>query len=170
MLKVASWIGALADALAGVAALENTFASPATLSMTLDAKTAIERFFEVLDAPVEIEDPAAPKSIAEPHGRLEFKDVRFKYADAPASAEPLLRGVDLVLEPGESVALIGVTGSGKTTMTALTTRLYEVSGGSIELDGVDIRDLTREELRRHIAMAFEDATLFSASVDRKSVV
>jgi len=134
------------------------------LSMTLDAKTAIERFFEVLDAPVEIEDPAAPKSIAEPHGRLEFKDVRFKYADAPASAEPLLRGVDLVLEPGESVALIGVTGSGKTTMTALTTRLYEVSGGSIELDGVDIRDLTREELRRHIAMAFEDATLFSASV------
>lgn len=134
------------------------------LSMTLDAKTAIERFFEVLDAPVEIEDPAQPKTIAAPRGRLEFKGVSFKYPDAPAAAEPLLRGVDLVLEPGESVALIGVTGSGKTTMTALTTRLYEVSGGGIELDGVDIRDLTREELRRHIAMAFEDATLFSASV------
>jgi ATP-binding cassette subfamily B protein len=75
-----------------------------------------------------------------------------------------LRGVDLVLEPGESVALIGVTGCGKSTLTALTTRLYEVSSGSIELDGVDIRSLTRVELRSHIAMAFEDATLFSASV------
>jgi ATP-binding cassette subfamily B protein len=75
-----------------------------------------------------------------------------------------LRGVDLVLEPGESVALIGITGCGKSTLTALTTRLYEVSSGSIELDGVDIRELTRLELRSHIAMAFEDATLFSASV------
>ena len=134
------------------------------LSMTLDAKTAIERFFEVLDAPVEIEDPETPKTIAEPAGRLEFKNVNFKYADAPEAAEPLLKDVNLVLEPGESVALIGVTGSGKTTMTALTSRLYEVSGGAILLDGVDIRDLNREELRRHVAMAFEDSTLFSASV------
>ncbi|MEY4450480.1 MAG: hypothetical protein RLZZ304_855 [Actinomycetota bacterium] len=134
------------------------------LSMTLDAKTAIERFFEVLDAPVEIEDPQTPKTIAEPAGRLEFKNVSFKYADAPEAAEPLLKDVNLVLEPGESVALIGVTGSGKTTMTALTSRLYEVSGGAILLDGVDIRDLNREELRRHVAMAFEDSTLFSASV------
>jgi ATP-binding cassette subfamily B protein len=69
-----------------------------------------------------------------------------------------------VLEPGESVALIGITGCGKSTLTALTTRLYEVSSGSIELDGVDVRELTRVELRSHIAMAFEDATLFSASV------
>ena len=134
------------------------------LSMTLDAKTAITRFFEVLDAPVEIEDPAEPKTITEPHGRVEFKNVSFKYPDAPAEAPPLLNGVNLVLEPGESVALIGITGSGKTTLTALSTRLYEVTGGSIELDGIDIRDLTREELRRRMAMAFEDATLFSASV------
>jgi ATP-binding cassette subfamily B protein len=62
------------------------------------------------------------------------------------------------------MALVGLTGSGKTTLTALTTRLYDVTGGAVRLDGVDIRDLTREELRRHIAMAFEDATLFSASV------
>ena len=134
------------------------------LSMTLDAKTAVERFFEVLDAPVEIDDPASPKTIDKPAGRLEFKNVSFKYADAPADAEPLLKDVNLILEPGESVALIGVTGSGKTTLTALTTRLYEVSGGSILLDGIDIRDLTREELRSHVAMAFEDSTLFSASV------
>jgi len=134
------------------------------LSMTLDAKTAVQRFFEVIDAPVDIADPQNPKTIAEPHGRLEFKDVHFRYPDAPESAPDLLNGVDLVLEPGESVALIGITGCGKTSLTALTTRLYDVTGGQVLLDGVDVRDLTREELRRHISMAFEDATLFSASV------
>jgi ATP-binding cassette subfamily B protein len=134
------------------------------LSMTLDAKTAIQRFFEVIDEPVLIKDPKEPVSIASPKGRLEFKDVHFRYPDTTSDQPDLLRGVDLVLEPGESVALIGVTGCGKSTLTALTTRLYEVTSGSIELDGVDIRSLTRLELRSHIAMAFEDATLFSASV------
>lgn len=134
------------------------------LSMTLDAKTAVERFFEVLDAPVEITDPAKAKTIKKPQGRLVFKDVHFRYADAPEDEPDLLNGVNLVLEPGESVALIGITGSGKSTLTALSTRLYEVTGGSVELDGVDVRDLNRTELRKHIAMAFEDATLFSANV------
>jgi ATP-binding cassette subfamily B protein len=134
------------------------------LSMTLDAKTAIQRFFEVLDTPVDIADPENPKTITDPHGRLEFKDVHFRYSDAPADQPDLLNGVDLVLEPGESVALIGITGCGKTSLTALTTRLYDVTGGQVLLDGVDVRDLTREELRTHISMAFEDATLFSASV------
>ena len=134
------------------------------MSMTLDAKTAIERLFEVLDAPVEITDPADPKTIAEPRGRLEFKDVHFRFADTRDGESDLLKGVNLVLEPGESVALIGITGSGKSTLTALTTRLYDVTGGQILIDGVDIRDLTRKDLRKHIAMAFEDATLFSASV------
>jgi ATP-binding cassette subfamily B protein len=69
-----------------------------------------------------------------------------------------------VIEPGETMALVGLTGSGKTTMTALPTRLYDVTGGSVTLDGVDVRDLALEELRTHIAMAFEDATLFSATV------
>ena len=134
------------------------------LSMTLDAKTAVERFFEVLDAPVEITDPAKAKTIKKPQGRLVFKDVHFRYADAPEDQPDLLNGVNLVLEPGESVALIGITGCGKSTLTALSTRVYEVTGGSVELDGVDIRDLNRTELRKHIAMAFEDATLFSANV------
>jgi ATP-binding cassette subfamily B protein len=132
--------------------------------MTLDAKTAIQRFFEVIDTPVDIADPENPKTITEPHGRLEFKDVHFRYSDAPADQPDLLNGVDLILEPGESVALIGITGCGKTSLTALTTRLYDVTGGQVLLDGVDVRDLTREELRTHISMAFEDATLFSASV------
>jgi ATP-binding cassette subfamily B protein len=132
--------------------------------MTLDAKSAVQRFFEVIDTDVEITDPENPKTIKKPKGRLVFKNVHFRYSDAPESQPDLLNGVDLEIEPGESVALIGVTGCGKTSLTALATRLYEVTGGSIELDGVDIRDLTREELRSHIAMAFEDATLFSSSV------
>ena len=90
--------------------------------------------------------------------------MRFRYQDSPDRFGDLLDGVDLALEPGETMALVGLTGSGKTTLTALTTRLYDVTDGSITLDGVDIRALSREELRTHIAMAFEDATLFSASV------
>jgi ATP-binding cassette subfamily B protein len=132
--------------------------------MTLDAKTAVQRFFEVIDEPVGIEDPANPKTIKEPKGKLEFKDVHFRYPDSPANQPDIVNGVNLVLEPGESVALIGITGCGKTTLTALTSRLYDVTSGVIEIDGVDIKDLTRFELRSHVAMAFEDATLFSASV------
>lgn len=134
------------------------------LSMTFDTRTAIDRLFEVLDEPNPITDPDAPSTVTEPRGRLAFEGVHFRYQDAPAGARDLVDGVDLVLEPGETMALVGLTGSGKTTLTALTTRLYDVTGGRITLDGVDIRDLTRDELRARIAMAFEDATLFSASV------
>jgi ATP-binding cassette subfamily B protein len=132
--------------------------------MTLDAKTAVQRFFEVIDEPVGIEDPANPKTIKDPKGKLEFKDVHFRYPDSPKDQLDIVNGVNLVLEPGQSVALIGITGCGKTTLTALTSRLYDVTSGVIEIDGVNIKDLTRQELRSHVAMAFEDATLFSASV------
>jgi len=134
------------------------------LSMTLDAKTAVQRFFEVIDEPVGIEDPTQAKTISQPLGKLEFKNVHFRYPDSPSALPDLVNGVSLVIEPGESVALIGVTGCGKTTLTALTSRLYDVTEGAIEVDGIDIRELTRSELRSHVAMAFEDATLFSASV------
>jgi ATP-binding cassette subfamily B protein len=93
-----------------------------------------------------------------------FDDVHFRYSDSPSQYDDLLDGIDLELEPGETMAVVGLTGSGKSTLTALTTRLYDVTGGAIRLDGVDIRDLARLDLRTHIAMAFEDATLFSASV------
>ena len=134
------------------------------LSMSLEAKTATTRFFEVIDEPDLITEPKNPKTIENPKGRLEFKDVNFRYPDTAEGKPDLISGFNLVLEPGQSVALIGITGCGKSTLTALTTRLHEVSSGSIELDGVDIRDLTRSELRKHIAMAFEDATLFSLSI------
>lgn len=134
------------------------------LSMLFDTRTATDRLFEVFDEENAIRDPEQPRHIAEAHGRLVFDDVRFAYPDAPPTAPPLLDGVDLVVEPGETMALVGLTGSGKTTLVELAGRLYDVTGGAIRLDGVDIRDLTRQELRTHVAMAFEEATLFSASV------
>ena len=134
------------------------------LAMTYDTRSAADRFFEVMDETNAIVDPEHPVTITAPAGRLTFENVVFRYQDAPADRPGTLDGIDLTLEPGETMALVGVTGSGKTTLTALATRLYDVTSGRVLLDGVDIRDLTREELRRHIAMAFEDATLFSASV------
>ena len=134
------------------------------LAFTLDAKAAVQRFIEVIDQPIDISEPEERKSIENPVGQLEFKDVHFRYPDAPKNQRDLIDGVSFKIEPGESVALIGITGSGKSTLTSLTTRLYDVTSGSIEIDGVDIKDLSFGNLRSSIAMAFEDATLFSASV------
>jgi ATP-binding cassette subfamily B protein len=134
------------------------------LSMTFDTRTAVDRFFEVMDTVNAITDPECPTSIDHPQGELVFEAVHFRYPDAPSRFADQLDGVDLRVRPGETMALVGLTGSGKSTLAELTTRLYDVTGGAIRLDGVDIRELTRYDLRRHIAMAFEDATLFSASV------
>ena len=133
-------------------------------SFLVDARTATDRVFEVLDEENDIVDPDEPRTIPVPKGELAFRGARFRYQDAAESERDLLDGIDLVLRPGETMALVGLTGSGKTTLTTLPTRLYDVTGGSVELDGVDVRDLRLDELRRHISMAFEDATLFSASV------
>ncbi|WP_194397670.1 ABC transporter ATP-binding protein [Microbacterium atlanticum] len=133
-------------------------------SFLLDARTATDRIFEVFDEQNTIVDPEHPVSIAKPRGELAFEGVHFRYQDASAHERDLLDGVDLVLRPGETMALVGLTGSGKTTLTTLPTRLYDVTGGRVTLDGVDVRDLTLTELRRHIGMAFEDATLFSQPV------
>ncbi|PPF82132.1 ABC transporter [Rathayibacter rathayi] len=134
------------------------------LSMTFDTRTAVDRYFEVMDSRNTITDPEEPETIAQPRGRVRFRDVHFRYQDAPEHYPDLLDGLDLEVEPGETMAVVGITGSGKTTLTALLPRLYDVTGGAIELDGVDIRRLRRDELRTHVGMAFEDATLFSTSV------
>jgi len=133
-------------------------------SFTLDARTATDRIFEVFDEENAIVDPAAPATIDRARGALVFEDVHFRYQDAAARERDLLDGIDLALRPGETMALVGLTGSGKTTLTTLPARLYDVTGGRVTLDGVDVRDLTLDELRRHVGMAFEDATLFSQSV------
>jgi ATP-binding cassette subfamily B protein len=133
-------------------------------SFMLDARTATDRVFDIFSETNTITDPEQPVQIAEPRGELAFEGAHFRYQDAGASERDLLDGIDLVLRPGETMALVGLTGSGKTTLTTLPARLYDVTGGRVALDGVDVRDLSLDELRRHIAMAFEDATLFSASV------
>ncbi|MFF0589902.1 ABC transporter ATP-binding protein [Streptomyces sp. NPDC003781] len=97
-------------------------------------------------------------------GGLRFEHVRFRYPDAAPDSPPLLTDVDLHIRPGESMALVGATGSGKTTLTALVPRLHEVTAGRITLDGEDITALSREELRSKVAVAFEEPTLFSATV------
>ncbi len=133
-------------------------------AFAIDAANASVRLFEVLDAEEDIVDPEEPRTIAAPRGRLVFDDVHFRYQDAASGERDLVDGATLAIEPGETMALVGVTGSGKTTLTALPGRLYDVTDGRVTLDGVDVRDLSLEELRTHVAMAFEDATLFSASV------
>ncbi|MGV2983333.1 ABC transporter ATP-binding protein [Microbacterium sp. AGC85] len=133
-------------------------------SFMLDARTASDRVFDIFSETNSITDPEHPVHIEEPRGELVFENAHFRYQDAGDAERDLLDGIDLVLRPGETMALVGLTGSGKTTLTTLPTRLYDVTGGRVLLDGVDVRDLTLVELRRHIAMAFEDATLFSASV------
>ncbi|MER5993448.1 ABC transporter ATP-binding protein [Streptomyces viridosporus] len=139
------------------------------LAMSQEAATATERYFEVMDAPEEDPGPVAARAAgaAAPDGGdggLRFHDVTFRYPDAPAGSPPVLDRVDLHIRPGESLALVGATGSGKTTLTALVPRLHEVTSGRITLDGTDITALSREELRSRVAVAFEEPTLFSASV------
>jgi ATP-binding cassette, subfamily B, bacterial len=152
------------------------------LAMSQEAATATERYFEVLDAEPESAEPESAESKgAEPEsadgiggdrrpaaetvrGGLEFHGVRFRYPDAPADTPPVLDRIDLHIRPGESMALVGATGSGKTTLTALVPRLHEVTDGRITLDGEDIAGMPREELRAKVSVAFEEPTLFSATV------
>ena len=134
------------------------------LSMTFDTRTAVDRFFDVMSTPNPIANPAQPAHVEQPRGEVVFDDVHFRYDDSPERFPDLIDGIDLTVRPGETMALVGLTGSGKSTLTALVPRLYDVTGGSIRIDGVDVRELTLEELRTRVAMAFEDATLFSASV------
>ncbi|MFI8631022.1 ABC transporter ATP-binding protein [Microbacterium sp. NPDC077663] len=133
-------------------------------SFLVDARTATDRIFEVFDEQNTIVDPEKPVTIAQPRGELVFAGARFRYQDAAATERDLLDGIDLSLRPGETMALVGLTGSGKTTLTTLPGRLYDVTGGRVLLDGVDVRDLSLTDLRRHVGMAFEDATLFSQTV------
>ncbi|KJS52899.1 ABC transporter ATP-binding protein [Streptomyces rubellomurinus] len=133
------------------------------LAYANEASTAADRVFEVLDTP-EADDPGTRADLGtEPDG-IRLTGVRFRYPDAPEDSPDLLAGVDLHIRSGETMALVGATGSGKTTLTALLPRLYEPTAGTITLDGRDIRELPRQRLRELVAVAFEEPTLFSATV------
>ena len=131
------------------------------LSMTQESFTAANRIAEIFDAPREITD--GPSNAAPHGGRLELVDVGFRFPDAPPE-DWALRHVDAVVEPGETLALVGSTGSGKSVLAALLSRLYDVTEGVIRIDGQDIRELSLPALRQAVATAFEDPTLFSMSV------
>lgn len=131
------------------------------ISMTQEAMTAANRIAEVFDAPIEIRDgPGAERPRS---GRLELDGVGFRFPDA-APDDWVLRGVSVVVEPGETLALVGATGSGKSALVGLLPRLHDVTEGSVLIDGTDVRELSLTVLRSTVAVAFEDPILFSMSV------
>ncbi|WP_277245271.1 ABC transporter ATP-binding protein [Micrococcus terreus] len=173
-------VGALAAFFATAAVLAGPVESVGQLmGMTLSAKTAIDRHIDVLDSPVDIASPGeatfggderaqpAAHASAQEHrggGALAFRGAQFRYPDAPADSIPLLQEITLELVPGETMALVGLTGSGKSTLVQLVPRLYDVTAGAVLVDGTDVREFDLTELRRRVSIAFEDATLFSDTI------
>jgi ABC-type multidrug transport system fused ATPase/permease subunit len=123
------------------------------------ATAAAEKVFELLDEPVTIQEAAQPVSLRRVEGDVEFRNVAFSYG-----REPVLEGVSFHAAPGEMIALVGHTGAGKTTIASLLARFYDPVEGSILVDGVDLRDLSFETLRRSIGLVLQDNFLFSGSI------
>ena len=127
------------------------------------AASAGERISEVLETAPRIVDPDHPRALPDGDvGRVEFRGVSFDYR--PGMNAGVLDGLNLTIEPGESVALVGATGSGKSTVARLLPRFYEVDDGEILLDGIDVRDVRRQDLRRSIGIVFEETFLFSSTI------
>ena len=137
--------------LAQIAGLMNTVQS---------GVASAERLFELLDAPEEEPDRANSVPVSKVTGAISFKDVSFRYRQD----QPLIEHFNLEVKPGEMVAIVGPTGAGKTTLVNLIMRFYEIDGGEITLDGVDTRDITREDLRRQFGMVLQDTWLFSGTI------
>ncbi len=119
-----------------------------------------ERVFELLDAPEQSPDAPVPETTPTPRGRVEFDHVSFSYDPA----NPLITDLSLVAEPGQTVAIVGPTGAGKTTLVNLSMRFYEIGGGAIRLDGVDISQMPRRDLRGNVGMVLQDTWLFSGTI------
>ena len=163
-LRVASGAISLGDVQAFIQ-YSRQFSQPLTqvasmANLLQSGVASAERVFEVLDAPEQSADasvPVAPKKVL---GRVAFEDVSFSYDPA----RPLIEHLDLVAEPGQSIAIVGPTGAGKTTLANLLLRFYEVDGGRITLDGVDIREMRREDLRAEFGMVLQDTWLFGGTI------
>ncbi len=132
------------------------------------AMASSERIFRLIDTPITIESPAAPRALKQVEGGIEFRHVSFSYADSsPVTAEDyVLKDVSFKVEPGKSVAIVGHTGAGKTTLISLLQRFYDVKEGAILLDGVDVRELDLKDLRRHYGVVLQDVFIFSGTVER----
>jgi ATP-binding cassette subfamily B protein len=135
------------------------------LAMAQESMTAAARILEIFDTEPAIS--SGDRVIADPRGWVRFEGVRFSFDD---DGHEVLRGVDLEIRPGETVALVGATGSGKTLLTALIPRIYDVTAGRVTIDGVDVRELRLDHLRSIVATAFEEPTLFSMSARENLVL
>ncbi len=132
-------------------------------SLYSDAQSALaggERVFAVLDTPVHVTDAAGARPLSRATGHIELRDVRFSYGSGPE----ILHGIDLVVEAGTTLAVVGPTGAGKTTLINLVPRFYDVTGGSVLVDGVDVRDLTLSSLRANFGIVLQDPFLFSGTI------
>ncbi|HOE56161.1 MAG TPA: ABC transporter ATP-binding protein [Bacillota bacterium] len=122
--------------------------------------TGFERFLEIMDTEPDIKDSKDSIVLEQVKGRVEFENVSFKYGDG----NNVLKGINLSLEPGETVALVGPSGGGKSTLCSLIPRFYEVTGGTIKIDGRDIREIKLESLRKNIGIVQQDVYLFAGTV------
>jgi ATP-binding cassette subfamily B multidrug efflux pump len=134
----------------------------AAIANTLQSAVAsAERVFELLDEPEEVADPVAHRVIERPvAGRVALADVAFRYEPD----KPLIEELDLQVEPGQTIAIVGPTGAGKTTLVNLLMRFYDVDSGRIEIDGIETRELTRDDLRRSFGMVLQDTWLFKGTI------
>ena len=137
------------------------------LAMGEEAETATARLVEVWDSEPEIADRPDAARLGASRGEIRFEGVGFSY---PAATQRILSGLDLWVRPGETMALVGRTGAGKTTLASLVPRLHDASEGRVTIDGIDVRDLTLGSLRAQVGVAFEDPILFSASVRENLVM
>ena len=129
-------------------------------TMLQSSLASAERIFEFLDEPEEEPDKADSEDIKNVQGLVKFDHVRFSYDPS----EPLIRDLSFTAEPGQTVAIVGPTGAGKTTLVNLLMRFYEIQGGSITIDGVNTRDMSRHDLRSHFGMVLQDTWLFDGSI------
>lgn len=135
-----------------------------TVAFAQRAAAALERIHEVIGTVPEVSDPPHPVPLAPMRAGQVLGEVRLRHVTFGYGDDPVLRDLDLHIEPGTSVALVGATGSGKSTITRLLLRFYDVDGGSVEIDGVDVRRLRLAELRRAVGVVFEDTLLFHDTV------
>lgn len=131
------------------------------ISLLAQASASASRIFEILDAKNDVESKPDAVELGEVDGRIQFDNVTFRYFN---SGEPVLQNINFTAEPGQTVALLGSTGSGKTTIINLIPRFYDVSDGRILIDGQDVRDVTIESLRRQIGIVLQETTLFSGTI------
>jgi len=163
-LRVASGTMTLGDVQAFIQ-YSRQFTQPITqvasmMNLLQSGVASVERVFDLLDADEQTPDPAQPAHVEKVEGRVAFEHVKFSYSPDV----PLITDLSIVAEPGQTVAIVGPTGAGKTTLVNLIMRFYEVDGGRITLDGVDTSTMTRDELRSSIGMVLQDTWLFKGTI------